>query len=544
MSDIPEKLGKFIIEAELGKGAMGVVYKAMDPFINRTVALKTICKDLLIEQEQGTKQTETIIIRFKQEAQAAGLLNHPNIVSVYEYGEDQDTAFIAMEFVQGRSLKEIFDRNERFDMNATIKIMSQILGGLAHSHNHGIVHRDIKPANVIVMPDGQVKIMDFGIAHVKSSDLTQTGTMLGTPNYMSPEQFMGQIVDGRSDLFSAGIIFYQLVTGENPFDGRTMATVMHKVLSQEPLDPFKLNYQVSPELNRVIKQALAKKPDDRFPTAEGFRQGIIEAFEANPTVNKYQSPEAVDDNSKTVILSELITQKGEGALSGMPELPYNPYETFFVAQPEAEMGASISSQCLLPKSEAFNRFTMFPSLFKWAIICGIISVLAIGLFFNIDRSKGDKNNVITNIQDSHTPIQIPKAPPDTVEEKTGMIKDEASLATKTLTVQPPAVKTPETKTSAAEKALSSEPAKKKPLEKKVPENKNIVVVAEPPSSPLATDVLDTQEEFKDKSGAAMKDTPASPISKPKTYSCKDIYITISLGKKLSAEEQRIINKCQ
>jgi len=551
MSNNPEKLGKFIIEAELGKGAMGVVYKALDPFINRTVALKTICKDLLGGQEPGTSQTDTIITRFKREAQAAGQLSHPNIVSVYEYGEEQDTAFIAMEFVQGRSLKEIFDRNERFDMNAIIKIMSQILGALAYSHNHGIVHRDIKPANVIMMPDGQIKIADFGIAHVKSSDLTQTGTMIGTPNYMSPEQFMGQIVDGRSDLFSAGIIFYQFVTGENPFDGRTMATVMHKVLSLEPLDPYKLNFQVSTELNLVIKQALAKRPEDRFQTAEAFCQTIIEAYAAKPTGQNIPSPESMDGSSKTIILPEPSTEKNESSSSGLQE-PYNPYKTFFVTPPESDMetsvsqtGGTLSSKPLPAKSDAVDKFSGFTSRLKWAIICGIIAVLLTGLMFSIDRFMGHKNNAIPDIHDSQTAAPKPPATPDSSEVKTEEFKDETGMATKTFTVPPPvAIKIEEMKSSAHISAPPSEPASKKLNEKKAPEKESMMGGTEPSSSPQQTDVLDTQGEFKEKSGTARKDTSATTAVKPKQHSCRDIYLKISLGEKLSAEEQRIINNCR
>ena len=551
MINNPAKLGKFIIEAELGKGAMGVVYKALDPFINRTVALKTICKDLLGDQEPGTNQTDTITTRFKREAQAAGLLNHPNIVSVYEYGEDQDTAFIAMEFVQGRSLKEIFDRNERFDMDTIIKIMSQILGALAYSHKHGIVHRDIKPANVIMMPDGQVKITDFGIAYIKSSDLTQTGTMIGTPNYMSPEQFMGQIVDGRSDLFSAGIIFYQSITGENPFDGRTMATVMHKVLSQEPLEPYKLNFQVSTELNRVIKQSLAKKPEDRFQTAEAFSQAIIEAYAAKPTGQNIPSPESMDGSSKTVILPESITEKKASSSFGMPE-SYNPYKTFFVTPPESEIetsvsrtGGALSSKPIPAKSEAaVEKFLGFTSQLKWAIICGIIAVLLTGLMFSINHFTGHKNNAIPDIHDSQTAAPKPPTTPDSSEVRTKELKDEAGIATKTFTATPPiTLKIQETKSSAVVSAPFSEPVMKKTHEKKIHENENIMVVADPQSSPKVADVFDTQGE-KENSDTARKDTSATTTAKPKRHSCRDIYLKISLGEKLSAEEQRIINNCR
>src|SRR5215510_2206587 len=226
--DAPKKLGKY---------EMGVVYEGFDPTIERVVALKTIRADQL-----GGEDAAEIMARFRREAQAAGRLNHPRIVSIYEYGEDAGTTFIAMEFVAGRSLKESFEQNARFSVPQIVRIMSQLLEALDYSHRQGVVHRDIKPANIMLLADGTVKVADFGIARIESSNLTQTGMILGTPSYMSPEQFMGQKIDGRSDLFSSGVILYQLLTGERPFTG-SPTTIMHKVLQENPLPPSQLNVQ-------------------------------------------------------------------------------------------------------------------------------------------------------------------------------------------------------------------------------------------------------------------------------------------------------------
>ena len=287
MSDIKDsttekKLGKYTIVSQLGQGAMGTVYKGFDPLIERYVAIKTIRKKFLEGQDIDVKQ---ILARFKREAQAAGRLNHPNIVSVYEYGEDNNTVFIAMEIVNGRELKEFFDKQERFvDEDHVFEIMYQLLNALAHSHKHGVVHRDIKPANIIVMDDGQIKVADFGIANVESSNLTQVGSMLGTPGYMSPEQIMGQKVDAYSDIFSAGIVFYQLLTGEKPFPGQAMATIMHKVLNEIPANPSILNCQIPSALDDVIQKALAKKTKDRFQTANEFSNAIKKALKNETAV--------------------------------------------------------------------------------------------------------------------------------------------------------------------------------------------------------------------------------------------------------------------
>ena len=278
---LPQKLGKYEIRSELGRGAMGVVYEGWDPGICRRVAIKTVKRDQLDRAEVGE-----VLARFQREAQAAGRLTHPNIVAIYEFGEEPDaagggagTAFIAMEFVNGRELKDYFDKDERFPLPEMSRIMTELLAALGHAHKNGIVHRDIKPANIILLADGTVKVADFGIARIESSTLTQAGTVLGTPSYMSPEQFMGQTVDGRSDLFSAGVILYQFLTGDKPFTG-TVTTIMHKVLKEEPAAPSELNVQVPRAFDALMRKALAKRPEERFQTAQEFAAAL--AFALKP----------------------------------------------------------------------------------------------------------------------------------------------------------------------------------------------------------------------------------------------------------------------
>lgn len=288
MADIT-KLGKYVIRRELGRGAMGVVYEGFDPVIERTVAIKTIRTD-----QVDPTQMADLLARFKREAQAAGRLNHPNIVAIYEYGEDDGgappadpdatvvnapaggskIAYIAMEFIKGRELKDYFDENRRFPVKEIGRVMGELLGALGHAHSHGVTHRDMKPANVILLETGAtVKVADFGIARIETSELTQAGTVLGTPSYMSPEQFLGQPVDGRSDLFSCGVILYQFLTGEKPFTG-AVTTIMHKVLKEDPLAPSMLNATLPPAWDAVVRRAMAKNPDDRYQTAAEFAQAI------------------------------------------------------------------------------------------------------------------------------------------------------------------------------------------------------------------------------------------------------------------------------
>ncbi|MRR51330.1 MAG: serine/threonine protein kinase, partial [Rhodocyclaceae bacterium] len=277
---LPQKLGKYEIRRELGSGAMGIVYEGWDPMIARRVAIKTVRREQLDRSE-----ADEVLARFQREAQAAGRLTHPNIVAVYEFGDDAGTAFIAMEFIEGKELKDYFDNDERFPLPKAIDIMEQLLGALDVAHKNGVVHRDIKPANIILLADGTVKVADFGIARIESSNLTQAGSVLGTPSYMSPEQFMGQQVDGRSDLYSAGVILYQFLTGEKPFTG-ALTTIMHKVLNEEPPAPSILNVQVPRRFDAVVKKAMAKRPDERFATGKAF----IEALKAAAA-----APAASDD---------------------------------------------------------------------------------------------------------------------------------------------------------------------------------------------------------------------------------------------------------
>ncbi len=271
-----EMLGKYELRHVLGKGAMGTVYEGYDPIIARRVAIKTV---KLPDPDDAEAQEE--LARFKREAQAAGRLSHPNIVGVFDYGETPELAYIVMEFVDGTTLKHVLDKGERFEISEIVRIMDSLMTGLQFSHGRGVVHRDIKPANIMMTKAGEVKIADFGIARIESSSMTQAGTMLGTPSYMSPEQFMGQTVDARTDLYSSGVMLYQLLTGEKPFDGGLTA-IMHKVLHTEPPPPSALSVTVTPALDTVVKTAMAKRPEDRFSSASDFALALREAYEAKP----------------------------------------------------------------------------------------------------------------------------------------------------------------------------------------------------------------------------------------------------------------------
>jgi predicted Ser/Thr protein kinase len=303
----PTHLGKYEITEVLGKGAMGVVYKGFDPGIRRTVAIKTIRRELI----EGERPVAAMLARFRNEAQAAGKLAHPGIVAVYDYGEDASVAYIAMEYVEGNSLREYLGRRTRFAERDAVSIMSQLLEALAHAHERRVWHRDIKPANIIVMMNGRVKVADFGIARIEASDLTQTGVMMGSPGYMAPEQYAAAAIDHRADLFAAGVVFYQLVTGAKPFVGTTeqvsYATCHTDVLRPSLADPGKGWERYDP----VITKALAKRPEDRFQTAEAFRAAILAAHAA---------PAAAAVSEETIIV-EVLRPAAAVDLSSVPSRP-------------------------------------------------------------------------------------------------------------------------------------------------------------------------------------------------------------------------------
>ncbi len=258
---------------ELGKGAMGVVYLGRDPVIGRLVALKTI--RAVSEDDVEQKEFQE---RFLREAQAAGILSHPNIVTVHDVGEDSatSTSFIAMEYVEGKNLKQLVTEKTTFGFERIAEIIGQVAEALDYAHRRGIVHRDVKPANIIITPEGQVKITDFGIAKIEKSNLTTTGQFLGTPNYMSPEQVTGDAVDGRSDLFSLGVVLYELLTRKKPFTAENLTSISYKIVHERFVPPETYDAGIPTEFAGVLDKALAKDPAERFQRGNDFALALFE----------------------------------------------------------------------------------------------------------------------------------------------------------------------------------------------------------------------------------------------------------------------------
>src|SRR5262245_39358502 len=270
--EIPQAIGRYQIQASIGYGAMGAVYKAFDPLIKRTLAIKTIRLDI----PRQSPQYKSFIERFYHEARISGTLSHPNIVTLFDIGEEGGVPYLAMEFVEGETISSLIEKGVRFHPEKVISLVSQIASALDYAHSKGVIHRDIKPSNVILFDGDRVKVTDFGIAKLVDAEMTQGGTLLGTPSYMSPEQAMGEKLDGRSDIFSLGVCAFEMLSGEQPFPGNNVTSILYKLVHVDPVEPasLEMNGLVPQKWHEVFNRVLAKKPDDRYQTATEFVQDL------------------------------------------------------------------------------------------------------------------------------------------------------------------------------------------------------------------------------------------------------------------------------
>jgi len=266
---------RYEIQREVAQGGMAEVYLARDQLLNRPVALKALFPEYAREP--------SFVERFRREAQAAANLNHPNIVAIYDWGQESGTYFIVMEYVEGRSLRDLCRSEAPLDANQAAEITAEIASALAFAHRNGVVHRDVKPGNVLLTRSGNVKVTDFGIARAGTSDgLTQTGSVMGTATYFSPEQAQGLPVDGRSDVYSLGVVLYEMVTGGAPFTGDSPVAVAYKHVREDPVAPSQRNAEVPHDLEQIIMTALAKDPGHRYQTADDLRADLLRFRRGRP----------------------------------------------------------------------------------------------------------------------------------------------------------------------------------------------------------------------------------------------------------------------
>jgi serine/threonine-protein kinase len=270
-------IGRYEILGEIGKGAMGVVYRANDPLLSRVVAIKTV------NMSSDPDEMAEYEARFYQEAKAAGGLNHPNIVTIHDIGKAGNVVYMAMEFLEGEELRELMKPGEPLAVARAVEIAAQMAEGLAYAHQHGVVHRDIKPANIMILRSGPAKITDFGIARMRSAEVrTQTGVVLGSPRYMSPEQVAGKRAEPRSDIFSLGVIFYEMLTGKAAFTGDDITSVMYQILNVVPPPPSSVNPAVPQVLDFIVAKALAKTSEDRYQDAAELARDLHESAKSIP----------------------------------------------------------------------------------------------------------------------------------------------------------------------------------------------------------------------------------------------------------------------
>ena len=327
----PAQLGRYVIQSELGRGAMGVVYKATDSVLERTVAVKTV--NITLEREYAEKYEQ----RFYQEARAAGGLNHPNIVTIHDVGKAGDVVFMAMEYIEGVELRTLIGEGRALRVAQAVSIAAQVAEGLAYAHQRGVVHRDIKPANIMVVANGPVKITDFGIARMRGSgDLTQTGTLLGSPKYMSPEQVIGKRADQRSDVFSLGVILYEMLCGSAPFNGENVTALMYQIVNFVPPAPSSINPAVPEMLDFIVAKMLAKPLDERYLDAAevagdlrecehqlGIPASSTQPPRTLPGLAPAPEPRLVDPDANTVVLAQTLnrTRVGDQAPEELPASP-------------------------------------------------------------------------------------------------------------------------------------------------------------------------------------------------------------------------------
>ena len=394
----PAQLGRYVIQSELGRGAMGVVYKALDSVLERPVAVKTV--NISLEREHADKYEQ----RFYQEARAAGGLNHPNIVTIHDVGKAGDVVFMAMEYIEGVELRTLIGEGRPLRVSQALSIAAQVAEGLAYAHQRGVVHRDIKPANIMVVANGPVKITDFGIARMRGTgDLTQTGMLLGSPKYMSPEQVIGKRADHRSDIFSLGVILYEMLCGAAPFNGENVTALMYQIVNFVPPAPSSVNDAVPQLADYIIAKMLAKPLEERYQDAAEVARDLRDCEHqmaagtgetqatrppAAPATTAPQ-PTLVDSTHKTIVLGQAVarTREADRVAEEAAPAPARGLAASFDSAEATQRLASLTGVAAPQTATQAMKSIPRPASGRWrrrdwlvvagAAVCGLVAVRAI-----------------------------------------------------------------------------------------------------------------------------------------------------------------------
>jgi serine/threonine protein kinase len=398
MAEALTKAGRYQIVRELGRGSMGVVYEGFDPIIGRTVAIKT-----MLPQGLSPQEFQEYKARFQREAMAAGILAHPNIITVYDFGEDNGVLYLAMEFLEGKSLEKIAQEKTILPIETILPIYDQVCSALDHAHRNKVVHRDVKPANIMILQNGLVKVTDFGIAKMMAMGMTQAGQILGTPNYMSPEQVKGRQIDGRSDIFSLGVILYELVTGEKPFGGQNITTVIYKIINENPTPPRELDASIHAGLSYVISKALAKNADERYQTCRELAEDL----------RNYKNLVGAGTGQGTVVLNVAPVQ-----MEAAEPPPPSPGQTLPLRTPapqsppisvdEVPIPSPVSIQMIPPPASRQRSIPQIAWVLGALLVVAIMASISYFLFVR-PRSQSVPP-VATGPVVTETPVQNPQPP--------------------------------------------------------------------------------------------------------------------------------------
>jgi hypothetical protein len=470
-----EQIGRYHIEGELGKGAMGLVYRATDPNIGRTVALKTMRLDV-----HGI-EAEEMLQRFRNEARSAGVLNHPNIVTIYDAGEADGLFYMAMEVIEGETLQQLLSRSRVLPVEQVLSLCRQVGEGLDFAHERHVIHRDIKPANIMITTSGLVKIMDFGIAKA-GGGLTSTGQVLGTPNYMSPEQVKGKPLDGRTDLFSLGVVLYEMLTGEKPFGAQNVTTIIYKIVHEDPIPPRELDVSIHPGLSAVVARALSKDPEMRYQSGAKLAADLenYKSYGTDLDATQAMNPAMVAASVEQVKAAAAATMSIPAAV--VPEAKVA------AAEPVAEVAAPVAvktPEAAKPPAKPPVAAPKKPQGINKGLVVGAVAVLLVMASYGV-RAMRHRNEVAQGAGTTTPATTAPATPTPPAVDSTANAtppvvpppSESVAVTSEPVPNVPPA--TPKEKATASPKPAVVPPAAKVT-------NGELTIVSTPPGATVKLD---------------------------------------------------------